>query len=141
VHGQVGVTWTKTIGANLIIVADDYVVEDKLQQNLMSLTAKNSGAGIRFFTLQKVIDVINNAAERQKIFIVVKTPKEAKVLVEGGVPIKDINIGNMHFTKGKKPLTDKVYVDDEDIKDLDYMKSKGVNLYMQDVPTSKKVEY
>ena len=34
VHGQVGVTWTKTIGANLIVVADDAVAQDKMQQSL-----------------------------------------------------------------------------------------------------------
>ena len=35
VHGQVGVTWTKTIGANLIVVADDTAAEDHIQQSLM----------------------------------------------------------------------------------------------------------
>ena len=32
VHGQVGVTWTKTLGANLIVVADDTAAEDRIQQ-------------------------------------------------------------------------------------------------------------
>ena len=40
VHGQVGVTWTKTLGANLIVVADDTAAEDRIQQSLMSVTAK-----------------------------------------------------------------------------------------------------
>ena len=42
VHGQVGVTWTKTLGANLIVVADDTAAEDRIQQSLMSVTAKSS---------------------------------------------------------------------------------------------------
>jgi len=29
VHGQVGVTWTSTIGANLLIVVDDDVAKDE----------------------------------------------------------------------------------------------------------------
>ena len=53
VHGQVGVTWTKTIGANLLLVANDEASQDKLQQQLMSVTAKSSGAGIRFFDIAK----------------------------------------------------------------------------------------
>ena len=40
VHGQVGVTWTKTIGANLLLVANDEASQDKIQQQLMSVTAK-----------------------------------------------------------------------------------------------------
>ena len=63
VHGQVGVTWTKTIGANLIVVADDKVASDQLQQSLMTVTAKSSGIGIRFFTVQHTADIIDRASD------------------------------------------------------------------------------
>ena len=39
VHGQVGVTWTSTIGANLLVVVDDVVANDDIQQKLMGITA------------------------------------------------------------------------------------------------------
>lgn len=134
VHGQVGVTWTKTLGANLIIVADDTVAAEPLQQSLMQVTAKSSGAGIRFFSIEKTAAIIGNAAPEQKIFIICKTPKEVRRLVEAGVPLTEVNVGNMHFSEGKKPVTKKVYVNDEDIQDLEYLKSKGINVYAQDVP-------
>ncbi|WP_017212427.1 PTS galactosamine transporter subunit IIB [Clostridium beijerinckii] len=138
VHGQVGVTWTTTLGANLIIVADDEVAENTLQQQLMEVTAQSSGAGVRFFTLQKTIDVIHKAAEHQKIFIVVKTPKEVRKLIEGGVPIKEVNVGNMHFDKGKTQISKKVYVDDKDMEDLRAIKDMGIDIYIQDVPGGMK---
>lgn len=134
VHGQVGVTWTTSLGANLIVVADDQVAEDSLQQQLMSITAESSGAGIRFFTVEKTINVIHKAAPNQKIFLICKTPNELRRLVEGGVPITDVNVGNMHFTPGKRPLSKKVYVDDKDFEDLKFVISRGVNVYIQDVP-------
>lgn len=138
VHGQVGVTWTTTLGANLIIVADDEVAENTLQQQLMEVTAQSSGAGVRFFTLQKTIDVIHKAAEHQKIFIVVKTPREVRKLIEGGVPIKEVNVGNMHFDKGKTQISKKVYVDDKDMEDLKAIKDMGIDIYIQDVPGGMK---
>lgn len=138
VHGQVGVTWTTSIGANLIVVADDQVANDQLQQQLMSLTAESSGAGIRFFTLQKTINVIWKAAPSQKIFLVCRTPSEVRKLIEGGVPIKEVNVGNMHFTQGKHALSKKVYVDDQDLENLRFIKSKGVHIYIQDVPGDLK---
>ena len=49
IHGQVGVTWTKTLGANLLLVANDAVANGPMQQKLMTVTAKSSGAGARFF--------------------------------------------------------------------------------------------
>lgn len=48
VHGQVGVTWTKTIGANLLVVADDETAQDELTQRLMTVTAKSSGVEFVF---------------------------------------------------------------------------------------------
>lgn len=134
VHGQVGVTWTTSLGANLIVVADDQVAEDSLQQELMSITAESSGAGIRFFTIEKTINVIHKAAPSQKIFLICKTPSDLRRLVEGGVPITDVNVGNMHFTPGKRPLSKKVYVDDKDYEDLKFVISRGINVYIQDVP-------
>ncbi|HWS42038.1 MAG TPA: PTS galactosamine transporter subunit IIB [Pseudoflavonifractor sp.] len=134
IHGQVGVTWTMTIGANLLVVADDEAAGDKLQQELMSMTAESSGAGVRFFTLQKTIDVIHKAAPSQKIFLVCRTPAAVRTLIEGGVPVKEVNVGNMHFSNGKRPISKKVYVDDRDMEDLLFIKSKVEKLYIQDVP-------
>ncbi|SBW05348.1 N-acetylgalactosamine-specific enzyme IIB component of PTS [uncultured Eubacteriales bacterium] len=134
IHGQVGVTWTMTLGANLLVVADDEAAEDKLQQELMSMTAESSGAGVRFFTLQKTIDVIHKAAPSQKIFLVCRTPASVRALIEGGVPIEEVNVGNMHFTNGKRPISKKVYVDDKDMEDLLFIKGKVEKLYIQDVP-------
>ncbi|AMV60988.1 PTS system, mannose-specific IIB component [Pediococcus damnosus] len=140
VHGQVGVTWTRALNANLILVANDLAAKDPLQQKLMSTTADSSGADIRFFTLEKTIDIIDRAADRQKIFIVVKTPADARTLVEGNVPIKAINVGNMHFAQGKTEITKKVYVDAKDKEDLLYLAGTGVKIYIQDYPGDKESE-
>ncbi|KEN23037.1 PTS sugar transporter subunit IIB [Escherichia coli] len=51
VHGQVGVTWTSTIGANLLVVVDDVVANDDIQQKLMGITAETYGFGIRFLVM------------------------------------------------------------------------------------------
>ncbi|MBE6120732.1 MAG: PTS N-acetylgalactosamine transporter subunit IIB [Erysipelotrichaceae bacterium] len=138
VHGQVGVTWTKTIGANLLVVADDETAQDELTQRLMTVTAKSSGVGIRFFSIEKTAAIIDKAAPSQKIFIICKTPKDVRRLVDAGVEIKEVNVGNMHYADGKHQLTAKVYVDDQDMKDLKYLASKGIHVYAQDVPGDTK---
>ncbi|MEG0541376.1 MAG: PTS galactosamine transporter subunit IIB [Angelakisella sp.] len=140
IHGQVGVTWTMTLGANLILVADDDAANSEIQQQLMSMTAESSGVGARFFSLQKTIDVIHKASASQKIFIVCKTPAAVRTLIEGGVPIKEVNVGNMHFEHGKRAISKKVYVDDKDMEDLKAIKAKGVKVYIQDVPGDSKEE-
>ena len=134
VHGQVGCTWTSSVGANLIIVADDAVSNDAMQQQLMEITATTNGVGIRFFSLQKTIDTIHKANEKQKIFLVVRTAKDARVLVEGGVPIQKLNLGNLHFSEGKRKISSKVYIDNQDAMDLQAILDAGVEVFIQDVP-------
>ncbi|VBB09383.1 Hypothetical protein LUCI_4673 [Lucifera butyrica] len=134
VHGQVGVTWTTSLGANLLLVADDAIAQDSLQQQLMAVTAEASGAQIRFFSVEHTIQVIHQASPAQKIFLICKTPAVVRRLIDGGVPIEAVNVGNMHFAPGKRPLSKKVYVDDTDLADLRYIQARGIEMFIQDTP-------
>ena len=137
IHGQVATQWSGTLGVNLILVANDKVAKDKMRQGLMDMAAP-AGAQTRYFTIQKTIDVIHKAAPRQKIFIIVETPEDALKLVEGGVPIKVLNIGNMHMAEGKRQVATTVAVNDEDVATFKKLEDKGVKLEIQRVPTTAK---
>lgn len=138
VHGQVGVTWTSTIGANLLVVVDDEVARDDIQQKLMGITAETYGFGIRFFSIEKTINIIGKAAPHQKIFLICRTPQTVRKLIEGSVVINDVNVGNMHFSEGKKQISSKVYVNEQDLNDLKFIKQQGINIFIQDVPGDPK---
>ena len=110
----------KYLGCNTVIVANDEVSTDKIQQTLMKTVVPDSIA-MRFFSLQKVIDIIHKANPAQTIFIVLKDMKDALTLVKGGVPIKEINIGNIHNAEGKEQVTRSIFLGEEDkaaIKEL-----------------------
>ncbi|MEG6573261.1 MAG: PTS N-acetylgalactosamine transporter subunit IIB [Caldibacillus debilis] len=136
IHGQVGVTWVNHLGANLILVANDKVATDPVQQSLMDMVVPDV-IQTRYFTIQKTIDVIHKASPKQKIFIVVKTPQDALKLVKGGVPIKKINIGNMHYEEGKKQISATVSVDEDDIATFKELAELGVELDLRRMPDEK----
>ncbi len=140
VHGQVGVTWTSTLGANLIIVADDITADDRLTQRLMSSVTKSSSVEIRFYHVNELAAALPNASEDQKIFLVVRSAQDALHLAESGVLLKSINIGNMHYSRGKKPLNRKVYLDAEDAAALLKLLDMGIELFIQDVPGAAREE-
>ena len=138
IHGQVGMTWATHLGANLIVVANDEVAGDEVQQNLMDM-AVASTAETRYFTIQKTIDVINLAGDWQHIFLVVKTPQDALKLVENGVPIKVLNIGNMHFSEGKKQVTSTISVDEDDRRTIRRLLDLGVQVELRKVPSDSVI--
>lgn len=133
IHGQVGMTWTNTLGANLVIVANDEVSQNEIQQDLMDMALPDS-AESRYFTLEKTIRIIDKAAPRQKIFIVVRTPQDALTLVEKGVPIDKINVGNLHYEEGKKQISQTVSVDEHDIQTFKKLDELGIELDVRGIP-------
>ena len=141
IHGQVVCNWAGTVGANLIVVVDDETANSETEKNIMKLAASSLGFDSRFFTVQHTIDVIAKASADQKILLVCKTPETLRKLIEGGVEIKKVNIGNMHFSEGKKKISDKVYVNDKEMDDLNFIKSKVDEIYIQDTPDFKKEEF
>jgi PTS system N-acetylgalactosamine-specific IIB component len=135
IHGQVATQWNGTIGANLILVANDSVSKNTVRQGLMDMAAP-TGVQTRYFSLQKTIDIIHKAADRQKIFIICENPEDVLTLVKGGVPIKKVNIGNMHMSEGKKQVATTVAVDEQDVAAFKELKERGVELEIRRVPTT-----
>lgn len=134
IHGQVATMWTSSVGATLLLVANDNVASDEFRQNLMDMCAP-SFAQTRYFTLEKTINIIHKASPSQMIAIICETPSDVLTLVEGGVPIKKVNIGNMHMADGKHQISKAVCVDDKDIQAFKRLKELGVQLEIRRVPT------
>ena len=141
IHGQIVGNWAGTVGANLIVVADDVVAESDVEQSVMKLAANTLGFDSRFFTTKKTIEVIEKASSDQKILLVVRTPNTLKKIIEGGIEISKVNIGNMHFSKGKKQIGNKAYVSDSELEDLNYIKKHVKEIFIQDTPDFKREEF
>jgi len=133
-HGQVATQWNSSIGANLILIANDDVSQNKMRQKLMDMAAP-SGVDTRYFSIDKTISIIHKAADRQKIFIICENPQDVLKLVEGGVPIDKVNIGNMHMSEGKRQVATSVAVDDNDVDTFKKLQDKGVELEIRRVPS------
>lgn len=134
IHGQVATQWSKIVGANLLLVANDEVATDEFRQSLMDMAAP-SFAETRYFTIEKTINVIHRASEAQHIFLICETPQDVLRLVKGGVPIKKVNIGNMHMANGKRQISKAVCVDDSDVQAFKELKELGVELEIRRVPS------
>jgi PTS system N-acetylgalactosamine-specific IIB component len=95
---------------------------------------------VRFFSIQKTIDVISKASPQQKIFVLCNNPTDVARLVEGGVPITHCNVGNMHYHEGKRQINKTVSVDDKDINAFERIVAKGVTCTIQNTPDQKPID-
>lgn len=137
VHGQVATQWCGVVGANLILVANDDVAGNEFRQGLMDMAAP-SYCQTRYWSIQKTIDTIHKASDAQKIALICEDPQTVLKLVEGGVPIKAVNVGNMHMAEGKRQVATSVAVDDKDVDAFKKIRDLGVEIYIQRVPDIAK---
>ena len=133
IHGQVATQWCGVVGANLLLVANDAVSTYEFRQGLMNMAAP-AYAQTRFFSIEKTINIIGRASPNQHIAIICETPQDVLKLVEGGVPIKKVNIGNMHMADGKRQVATSVAVNDDDVACFRKLQELGVELEIKRVP-------
>lgn len=137
-HGQVARNWMKEVGADVIVVANDPVNEDEKQQHLMDLVTP-MGSKSYFFGLSEASTKIKDLEEEDAL-VLVETPKDSLKLIEDGIEIDSVNVGNIHQSSGKKQVNDNVYLGEDDIKALKQIKDAGKKLdfrtLFSDQPTS-----
>lgn len=134
VHGQVANLWTNKLTISRILVVDDEVAENKIQKSGLRL-ATPAGVNLSVLPIDKAADhILAGKYDKQRLFIVAKKPKTLLALVEKGVPIKEINVGNMMEDDGTRQVTRSINVVDEDVAAFRSLDKKGVKLTAQMVP-------
>ncbi len=138
VHGQVGMTWVNALNCNLVLVANDEVSTDQVQQDLMTMVLPDD-VGVRFFSIDYTCEIIENASDEQHIFVVVRDLKDLLKLIDGGVPITTVNIGNLHFAEGKEKITPQIALTTEDKEILKELDKRGIMFNTKQVPTASSI--
>ncbi|MFZ2624865.1 MAG: mannose/fructose/sorbose PTS transporter subunit IIB [Propionibacterium sp.] len=113
IHGQVTTVWAKDANADRIIIVDDEVYNDKIRTTLLKQAAP-PGIKVNVVDVAKAVAVFNNPKyANDKAFLLFTNPVEAVRLVEGGVPLKTLNIGGMQYREGKVQINKAVFITEE----------------------------
>jgi PTS system mannose-specific IIB component len=137
-HGQVATAWTKTTSPDRIIVVSDGVAHDKLRKNLITEAAP-PGVKANVIPIQKMIEVAKDPRfGATKALLLFETPEDALKAIEGGVDIKELNIGSMAHSVGKVAVNKVLSLGKEDVETFDKLKAKGIKFDVRKVPSDSK---
>lgn len=139
IHGQVATQWGNKLGANVLLVANDAVAADAFKQELMNMIAP-ANTLTRYYAIDEINEKINELGDDKKVMILVETPADALRLVEAGVPIKEVNVGNIAMAEGKRAVSPAVAVDEADVEVFKNLQDKGIDLVIQRVPDTTITE-
>ena len=73
--------------------------------------------------------------------IIAKRPDRFVELVNQGVQIDNLNVGNMSQTNETRSITNSINVMDEDVENFEKLQSAGVTITSQMVPDDKAVDF
>lgn len=138
-HGQVAFSWTSTLSADCILIADDDTAKNDLKKSAMKL-AKPNGVKLVIKTVDKAIESLNEGVtDKYNLFIVVANIESAAKLISGYPEIKQLNLGGTLPSKDKVNISKVISITENERALLNKMINQGVDINIQMVPSDMKV--
>ncbi|MBT9432624.1 PTS sugar transporter subunit IIB [Candidatus Sodalis endolongispinus] len=139
IHGQVAVVWTKYLGVNRILVANDHIINNDVQKMSLRMAAPDT-AKCAIMAVDDAKAVLNDPrAVDMKIIVIINHPSDARRIIEQVPAIKTLNVANYgritDNLAAKLRVSDTVYVTPEDITDFQEIAARGVSVEYQVLPS------
>lgn len=140
IHEQIAIKWSRHLGVDRIIVADDTAAASEIMQKSLMMAAPAT-CKTAIVTVEKAVALCNDPrAENLKILLIVSTPENLlKVAREvKGIPV--INVGNYgriaakQGTEMRKTYDANLYAYDNEVAVFKQVIDTGVHCIMQTTP-------
>ena len=141
IHGQILVSWNAEMKIDHIIVTNDKVASDPIQVTLLKAVAP-IGAEVSVLSIEDCVEYCNSPkAENENIFIIAKFPEDGVALVDGGLDMPVLNLGNQAYVRGSKKLSNTVFLTEESVKALKSAHEKGIHITCRMMPADSEAEF
>jgi len=139
IHGQVAARWSTGLGASRIMVANDEVAADEMQKGILRMVAPPGIATAIISKDTAAINILSGKYSNQKVLLVLKSPKDALDLMDRGLEIKEINVGNMAKRDDTVQIKKSLSITKEEFEDFKELDNRGVRLTARMVPDESEV--
>lgn len=134
IHGQVASVWTNFLGCSRIIVANDEAPKSEMQIAALKLACP---AGVKLSILgvnKAAANILAGKYDGDKVFLITRNVPDCKRLVDAGVPLPGVNVGNLAHHEGLQKIKKSVSLSQEDIESIRQMIAQGVRVTAQMIP-------
>ena len=141
IHGQVMAVWVKHIKVDLIVVVDDGVAKDSFLQDVLRMAAP-PGITVEVRSVQEGVATLSeNAPNREHTMVLVKTPKVARALFDGGIRFSHLNVGGIGGGPGRKSVIKNISMSEEEKAVLKSLIKDGVKVTLLTVPGEQSLDF
>ncbi len=136
IHGQIITAWIAYSDAKTIIVADDNAAKDEFTQSLLKMATPDT-IKLHILSVNDAVELLKTDQSNTKVLLLIRTPQGAYDILNAGIHVDSINIGNLNMKKGKTKILGNFWVTPEDVDYLNKIHGKGVGLEVRAVPNEK----
>ena len=136
IHGQVLLSWARELRLRRIVVGCDKLVKEKARKKLFELMS-TSQLQINVFSVREAVDFIGKEGDGEGIMVIFGSLADALRYYRKGRRIKALNVGCLRFGVGKIPVTDSIFLSEEDREDLCQFISCKVKVEARGLPRDK----
>jgi len=141
IHGQILVSWNSHLKIDHLIVTNDKVAQDPMQVTLLKAVTP-IGAKVSVLSVADCVKYCQSAeSEKENIFIIAKYPEDGCELVERGLQIPVLNLGNQAFVRGSLKLSNTVFLTETGVKALKKLHEKGIKITCRMMPNESENEF
>ncbi len=134
IHGQVAAIWCNKLKTTRIMVANDEVASDEIRKMTLKMAVP---AGIKSSIISKEKAATNMSAgkyDAERMLLILTKPQDAVELIEKGMKIESINVGNLGFRDDTVQIKRSINVTKEEAEAFRKLHSMGVKLTAIMVP-------
>ena len=141
IHGLVVNQWAPALKVKRFMVVDDLLCNNEEIKASMRM-AKPAGTGISVISVDTAVTNFKAGKyDGQNVFVQVKEPEPLIRLMDGGVEIPKVDLGILFNENGRTAVTKFVALDDKEKAALETIKSRGVPVVIQYIPTDAEQPY
>ncbi len=134
IHGQVLETWLPHVHANCLVVANDEISASPLKRMMMEASVP-SRIRVEIGTVAEITRMfINGELDDQRVLLLFATTSDSLDALRGGLRYERLNLGNLHAGSGKTQFSCTVYLDPEDVANLEKIDAAGVDISARCIP-------
>ncbi|GAF38737.1 hypothetical protein FC83_GL002005 [Agrilactobacillus composti DSM 18527 = JCM 14202] len=140
IHGQVALLWTKQLGLDRIIVANDKAAASDIQKNALLLAAP-AKVKVAIVPVKKAIAMANDPrGARFKMLVLVNNVNDLYQIVQqvdpGDTKVDIANVGRVSGDiENKHKINETVYLNDEELAQVKEINTLAKNFVYQPLPT------
>lgn len=137
VHGQVLEAWLPALDAHGILVADDEAAGNVLARSAMAL-AIPPGVNFEVLRVEAAAGLLRpggKGPQAPRTLVLLRDVRDAVALSEAGVPVPRLNLGNVHFGRGRKQVSPSVFLDAGELAALEKLSRAGTQVEVRAVPS------